>query len=766
MAKSTNPPVATRPEATVEFVGSDDLTLLNVTGLVDERFKGFGPVNASKTVVINVAGITRMTSFGVRQWLKAIDSLPKAVSEMLLVGCPTFFVDQLNMVLNFGGSSKVLTVSAPYTCPSCGVESSETLDVLKERANLASGGLPEKECTRCGGKLEFDETPSSYFSFVAKYGASSVAPATAAFLATQGLYAALDTDVEKPPRIIKLVYGAVTYFRISGRIAAMFRARPFLVGAEGEVVLDLAEVDTIDPVGQKEWQRLLKSLSAQVPAVTLIDLRESLLPAIDRSLDISANIAIGTLLIPYLCLKCGRRALESKSLAGRTWPPQFEAGVCSECKGTTRHEISGSSLVRLKTANTVVPPATEHMIQQRHEILRRTISDANTPPPSDFVSAAATDDTILGKYKIIQRLPSTGIAEVFLAKQVGIGGFEKPVVLKRIERSLLERQETLDLMLAEVNRAARLSHPNIVQILDVGEVDDTLYVATEYVPGQNLRNVLERLATARVVVPLAEACQIARDVAQAVDHAYAAADIDGQPLSVIHGDLSPHNIIIRTDGTVKVSDFGVAIAASEHVEVEFMAPELVTNGAITHRSDLFSIGMLLYNMCSGSTPSGVAHKDKKPKAGKVRPLHEVANVPPALSALVSQLLSTNPDERPSRGAEVALALAEITRNVGLASSAANVSRFLADVGFSATDAPAAPPPADRSGAVTVPAPRASQQAVDSAIAIARASSRDLGVRDPVPRHPAEPKRGPRAAIVVIVAALIVTAYFLFRYLVG
>ena len=107
-----------------------------------------------------------MTSFGVRQWLKAMDALPKTITELYLLGCPTFFVDQLNMVLNFGGAGKVLTVVAPYTCPSCGVESGEMIDVLAERANLAKGGLPEKECARCGGKLEFDETPESYFAFV------------------------------------------------------------------------------------------------------------------------------------------------------------------------------------------------------------------------------------------------------------------------------------------------------------------------------------------------------------------------------------------------------------------------------------------------------------------------------------------------------------------------------------------------------------------------------------------------------------------------
>src|SRR5687767_7590299 len=192
--------------ATIDVVAVGDATLVSVSGLVDERFPGFGDLEGTKTVVLNVSGMTRMTSFGVRQWLKAMGALPKSITDLYLLGCPTFFVDQLNMVLNFGGACKILTVVAPYTCPSCGVESGETIDVLAERANLAKGGLPDKECARCGGKLEFDETPESYFAFVTKYAASSIQPAAAQILAAHGLYTSLDSAAERPPKIIKLVH--------------------------------------------------------------------------------------------------------------------------------------------------------------------------------------------------------------------------------------------------------------------------------------------------------------------------------------------------------------------------------------------------------------------------------------------------------------------------------------------------------------------------------------------------------------------------------
>src|SRR5881398_3751764 len=105
-AKSTTSPVAAaaRAKAAVDIVTVDDAAVVSIAGLVDERFGGFGQIPATvKTLVIDVSGVTRMTSFGVRQWLKGMDALPKTITELYLLGCPTFFVDQLNMVLNFGG---------------------------------------------------------------------------------------------------------------------------------------------------------------------------------------------------------------------------------------------------------------------------------------------------------------------------------------------------------------------------------------------------------------------------------------------------------------------------------------------------------------------------------------------------------------------------------------------------------------------------------------------------------------------------------------
>lgn len=192
-APSTAPRISSS-RATLEVTPVGEAALVKVGGLIDERFQGFGEIPQS-IVVIDVSGINRMTSFGVRQWLKSMEALPPSITDVYLVRCPPFFVDQLNMVLNFGGSAKVVTVLAPYTCLSCGVETDELIDVLVERENIAAGAIPKKNCTKCGAVLQFDEIPASYFACVSKYGATSLHPAAAALLGSRAVIATTSRPV-------------------------------------------------------------------------------------------------------------------------------------------------------------------------------------------------------------------------------------------------------------------------------------------------------------------------------------------------------------------------------------------------------------------------------------------------------------------------------------------------------------------------------------------------------------------------------------------
>jgi serine/threonine protein kinase len=674
--------------ARVEVATEDDVVLVQVSGLIDEHFGGFGQLGEPRVAILDVSALTRMTSFGVRQWLKAKDELPRSISELYLLGCPTFFVDQLNMVLNFGGAARVITVVAPYTCVSCGTESGEVVDVLGHRALLAKGAAPELQCSRCGGKLELDETPESYFSFVAGSAATTVDPAAAQVLALHQLYYAVDTSAaEKPLRIIKLVHGSVTYFRIIGTIGSMFRARPFLVGAEGEVVIDLAETSGFDASGLPEWRRLVRSLTGQVSAVTLVDVGAAMLELAGDTFASTRNLFVWSVLVPYRCMDCGRTSNESHALAGATWPLHLPARVCSTCGGTSANTATPNALEPLRRAVTTTSAASAQLIARRGEVLSRAVTDANVAQAGDLATPSlSADDTILGKYKIVRRLSEGGMAEVFLAKQIGIGGFEKPVALKRIQSKLLEsRHLAIDMFLNEAKIAGRLMHPNIVQVLDVGEVGGALYLAMEYVHGRDLRDVVKKLRASRISMPLGEACYIVREVAQALHHAYWSKDLAGNRLNVVHRDVSPHNVILGFDGSVKLLDFGVAMSAvtqSDDAMIvgkwQYMSPEHTTKKPLDHRSDLFSLGVVLYLLCCGDLPfSGHNPKEivRHIRAGRYTPLR-TPHVPEALAALVASMLSPDPAARPQTGLAVVAALGEITRSLRIDCSAAEIVTLL------------------------------------------------------------------------------------------
>jgi len=162
-----------------------DAALVRVAGTIDEHFPGFGDLAGASAVVIDVSAVEFMTSFGVARWIKSMAALPPSMYERYLAGCPPIFVEQLNMILNFDGGAKILSVKIPYTCNKCGAEIDELVDVVAAGPQLAEGNLPEKRCPRCSvGKLAVDLMVSSYLGCLRDFGATAVSPRVAQLLAT------------------------------------------------------------------------------------------------------------------------------------------------------------------------------------------------------------------------------------------------------------------------------------------------------------------------------------------------------------------------------------------------------------------------------------------------------------------------------------------------------------------------------------------------------------------------------------------------------
>lgn len=209
---------------------------------------------------------------------------------------------------------------------------------------------------------------------------------------------------------------------------------------------------------------------------------------------------------------------------------------------------------------------------------------------------------MLGPYELIQRIATGGMAEVYLSRRAGPHGFQKVVAVKRILPQLAEDSDFVAMFIDEARVCARLAHPNIVQVFDFGEHDGELYMAMEYVDGTTAARLVRAASARGDDLPLEAALYIALSVLRGLDYAHNARDDDGKPLSLVHRDVSPGNVLIDRSGAVKLTDFGIARAAEIERRTDagqlkgklgYMSPEQVVGMELDARSDLFTTAIVL-----------------------------------------------------------------------------------------------------------------------------------------------------------------------------
>jgi hypothetical protein len=215
---------------------------------------------------------------------------------------------------------------------------------------------------------------------------------------------------------------------------------------------------------------------------------------------------------------------------------------------------------------------------------------------------------LFGRYLLTERLSRGGMGELFLARH-GLSGFEKRIVIKKILPHLAADEEFLNRFIDEAQVAVSLAHANIAQVFEVGRVDDEYFLAIEHVDGRDLRATLAALITAGRRMPPAIALFIAREIASGLAYAHRRTDAEGNSLSLVHCDISPPNVMLSYEGEIKIIDFGIARRAQRLSQTDpsrgfgkfgYMSPEQLMRGAtVDHRTDLYAVGVLLFEMLSG-----------------------------------------------------------------------------------------------------------------------------------------------------------------------
>ena len=218
----------------------------------------------------------------------------------------------------------------------------------------------------------------------------------------------------------------------------------------------------------------------------------------------------------------------------------------------------------------------------------------------------------VGKYQLVRKLATGGMAEVFLVKAAGPMGFEKTLVLKRILPHLAEEMAFVEMFLPEAKLAAQLTHPNIVQIFDFGESEGTYFLAMEYIDGPSLRTLIKRASAQGMELPLALCARLVANACEGLAFAHDFADPEtGEAQGLIHRDISPDNILLSKQGAVKVVDFGIAKAAGQahktasgviKGKLSYMPPEQVRAESLDRRVDVYALGVVLYELLTGHKP--------------------------------------------------------------------------------------------------------------------------------------------------------------------
>jgi serine/threonine protein kinase len=284
------------------------------------------------------------------------------------------------------------------------------------------------------------------------------------------------------------------------------------------------------------------------------------------------------------------------------------------------------------------------------------------------------------------------MADIFLARGMTVAGIERHIVLKRMRREHFSRPQYVAMFLDEARLAAQLQHPNVAQVYDIGQLDDSYFFTMEYVHGETVRALLARCSQLDRAVPLGCVLGVIAGAAAGLHHAHERKGVDGGPLGIVHRDVSLSNLMVSFEGAVKVVDFGIAKAANRMAytrdgqikgKISYMSPEQCRCQPLDRRSDVFSLGIVMWEMlthkrlfqrASEATTMEAIVEEDIPLPSRVR-----ADVPPAIDAIVMKMLTRPPDARYQTASEVLHDVEHAAVATGVVLSASTLSVWLRDL---------------------------------------------------------------------------------------
>lgn len=305
-------------------------------------------------------------------------------------------------------------------------------------------------------------------------------------------------------------------------------------------------------------------------------------------------------------------------------------------------------------------------------------------------TAPAYQPVQYGKFLLLERIARGGMAELCRAKIIGSQGFEKLIAIKKILPHLADQEDFVSAFIDEARLAAFLHHRNIVQIFDFGEMAGGYFISMEYLSGKPLRTLMNFAGKSDARLPLGMVLFIVAEICTGLDYAHNLKNFSGEPLGIVHRDIGPQNIFMTYDGQVKIIDFGIARATSHNTvttvgslkgKIAYMSPEQASGKEIDHRSDIFSVGIILYELVTGKhlyTAEDSGQQLALAADCRFVPVRELdASLPPLLYEILDKALARKPDDRYQTTGELWADLERCAKETEAFATAKELALFMA-----------------------------------------------------------------------------------------
>ncbi|HLK40028.1 MAG TPA: serine/threonine-protein kinase [Polyangiaceae bacterium] len=293
------------------------------------------------------------------------------------------------------------------------------------------------------------------------------------------------------------------------------------------------------------------------------------------------------------------------------------------------------------------------------------------------------------RYRVIEKLESGGMAEVFRAESEGLQGFRKQVAIKRVLPHLSSKKKFISMFLDEARLSAQLSHSNCVQVFDIGVGDNAFFIVMEFVDGANLKSIVEHIKKSGRDFPVEVAVYIALELCKGLAYAHELTDSTGAALHIVHRDMSPPNVLVTKHGEIKIVDFGLAKANSQLEKSEpgiikgkfsYLSPEAAMGQEVDARTDIFAVGIILWELLAGQRLF-LGDTDfqtvKKVQAAQVPTISQInKKVPAELDRIVARALARDPAQRFTRARDLGVDLSKFLFKYGVAVSTFDVAELV------------------------------------------------------------------------------------------